>query len=178
MWFRYLRVLTQAVCHLHGHGVLHRDIKPENVLLGEHGEVKLADFGWSLLHRHGRCKTLCGTVEYLAPEMITGEGYDGSIDVWSLGVLSYELLFGHTPFIHTNHVRISKRIKKAQYTFPSAPVVSETAKDFISAVSDRHRSTVVDVTVADLQILVRDSRKRISLRGMLSHPFLKVDKKD
>ena len=177
MCFRYLRVLTKAVWHLHGHGVMHRDIKPENVLVGEHGEVKLADFGWSLLYPKGRCKTLCGTIEYLAPEMVMGEGYDESIDVWSLGVLSYELLFGHTPFTHTNHIRISKLIKKTRYSFPSAPVVSQTAKDFISAVSDR-RGSSVDVTGADLQILVRDSGKRIGLRGMLSHPFLKVDKMD
>ena len=118
--------------HLHAHHVFHRDIKPENVLVCDDGQPKLADFGWSVLSAHGRQKTLCGTVDYLAPEMIMGDGYDHRADIWSIGVLCYELLFGNPPFVTDTFLRTSKLIKNADFSFPHSPTITQTAKDFIN----------------------------------------------
>lgn len=77
--------------------IIHRDIKPENLLIFD-GVTKLADFGSSNLKHKVMKETMCGTPEYLAPEMILKNGHDEKIDVWCVGILFYELLFGCTPF--------------------------------------------------------------------------------
>ena len=73
--------------YCHSKHVIHRDIKPENLLLGMKGELKIADFGWSVHAPNSRRKTLCGTLDYLPPEMVQGLDHDSAVDVWSLGVL-------------------------------------------------------------------------------------------
>jgi len=97
---RYIAQLLSALGCLHRAGVIHRDVKPENLLLTGGGDVKLADFG-AAIHApepfHLR-NTLCGTPEYLAPEVLEGKGYSYEVDVWAVGVLAFELLFGRTPF--------------------------------------------------------------------------------
>lgn len=90
---------------------------------------------------HGRQKTLCGTVDYLAPETIRGNGYDHRVDIWSIGVLCYELLFGNPPFVSDTFLRTSQRIKIADFTFPDSPIVSEKAKNFINAVNSHLTAT-------------------------------------
>ena len=94
MW----NVLT-AMNHLHNQdpAVLHRDLKPENLLMFENDQVKITDFGWSAEFNDVR-NTFCGTQEYLSPEMIKGTGHDEKLDIWTLGILIYELLHGKTPF--------------------------------------------------------------------------------
>jgi len=104
--------LAKALSHLHSHGVIHRDIKPENILVGKDGEAKLADFGWSIISKYSRCKTLCGTLDYLAPEMLKGIKYDHRVDIWGLGVLTYELLVGSPPFMSDSFRYTSEKIKK------------------------------------------------------------------
>lgn len=96
---RVLRDIFRAVEYLHSRSppVVHRDIKPENILcFGQ--TVKLADFGSSNWKTNILDQTMCGTPEYLAPEMIRRMGHDEKLDVWALGVLAFELYFGHTPF--------------------------------------------------------------------------------
>uniref|UniRef100_A0A674GGM4 Aurora kinase n=1 Tax=Taeniopygia guttata TaxID=59729 RepID=A0A674GGM4_TAEGU len=90
--------LADALLYCHGRKVIHRDIKPENLLLGLKGELKIADFGWSVHAPSLRRRTLCGTLDYLPPEMVEGGGHDEKVDLWCLGVLCYELLAGHPPF--------------------------------------------------------------------------------
>lgn len=95
----YIRQVTQALMYIHSKDVIHRDIKPEN-LLNCLGTIKLADYGWSV-HAPTNCRqTMCGTLDYLPPEMVNGGDltYDKTIDVWSLGVLAYELSCGFPPF--------------------------------------------------------------------------------
>lgn len=79
--------------------IIHRDIKPENLLCFDDG-IKLSDFGSANRKDKILKETICGTPEYLAPEMILRNGHDEKVDVWCIGILYFELLFGYTPFIH------------------------------------------------------------------------------
>lgn len=100
---QYMREVISAVKYLHSlkPPIIHRDIKPENVLLDSDGRAKLADFGWSNFYEENKKReTYCGTPEYLAPEMVTKSGHNEAIDVWSLGVLMFELLAGRPPFVY------------------------------------------------------------------------------
>jgi serine/threonine protein kinase len=100
---QYLREVISAVSYLHSMKppIIHRDIKPENILLDNDGRVKLADFGWSNFYEEDKKReTYCGTPEYLAPEMVTKSGHNESVDIWSLGVLAFELIAGRPPFVY------------------------------------------------------------------------------
>eukprot|EP00798_Chlamydomonas_sp_ICE-L_P007930 gene7930-1144_t len=112
--------------YCHSKHVIHRDIKPENLLVGLNGEVKIADFGWSVHAPNSRRRTLCGTLDYLPPEMIEGREHDTFVDNWSLGVLAYEFLIGGPPLEDTY-----RRIVRVDLKFPSEPEISSEAKDFI-----------------------------------------------
>lgn len=94
----YLRDIIQALIYLHSQNpvILHRDLKPENILIHD-GKCKLSDFGWSNVDDEFR-NTFCGTPDYLAPEMILGSGHTEKLDIWTIGILLYELLHGKPPF--------------------------------------------------------------------------------
>lgn len=99
----YILQLWDALSYLHVKEVIHRDIKPEN-LLNSQGTIKIADFGWSVYApQEGRRETLCGTLDYLPPEMVKGDTHDKNVDIWSLGILWYELLWGFPPFETDTH---------------------------------------------------------------------------
>eukprot|EP00850_Spirogloea_muscicola_P019187 SM000185S04046 [mRNA] locus=s185:142358:143808:- [translate_table: standard] len=247
----YVASLARALMYCHSKHVIHRDIKPENLLLGARGDLKIADFGWSVHAPSLRRQTLCGTLDYLPPEMgalqspslsllpslppspppssplfflsfthfapmfchppypflpspsssflppplhvwpsdgsgavaVEGKEHGTGVDVWSLGVLCYEFLFGVPPFEAAGHSETYRRcgfahsslsfssfplpprwtsppvsrvhsIVKVDLAFPAAPPVSDAAKDLIS------------------QLLVKDPRQRLSLAGVLEHPWV------
>ena len=90
--------------HLHEKSIVYRDLKPENVLFNKDGYLLLADFGLAtkVAKDGGLAKSFCGTAEYLAPEMLKGVGHDHTVDIWTLGILLYEMLVGIPPFFHKN----------------------------------------------------------------------------
>jgi hypothetical protein len=95
---RYIDQMADALLYLHSKHIIHRDIKPENLLLGINGELKIGDFGWSVHAPSNRRRTLCGTLDYLPPEMVEKREHNEKVDYWALGVLTYEFLVGNPPF--------------------------------------------------------------------------------
>jgi serine/threonine protein kinase len=131
---RYIDQMADALGYLHSKHVIHRDIKPENLLLGMNGELKIGDFGWSVHAPGNRRKTLCGTLDYLPPEMVEGREHTERVDHWALGVLTYEFLCGKPPFEEQSGANATyRRIAKVDYRIPSR--VSPEANDLITRVS-------------------------------------------
>ncbi|KAM0747553.1 kinase-like protein [Meredithblackwellia eburnea MCA 4105] len=127
---RYIAQMADALAYLHKKHVIHRDIKPENLLLGINGELKIADFGWSVHAPSNRRTTLCGTLDYLPPEMVEGREHSDKVDLWALGVLTYEFLVGVPPFEELTGAKATyRRISKVDLKVPE--FVSPEAKDLI-----------------------------------------------
>ncbi|ODA83350.1 hypothetical protein RJ55_01863 [Drechmeria coniospora] len=138
-------VLVLEYLHEHQGGVAYRDLKPENLLLDRDGHIKLVDFGFAkrLGHKDDRpveTYTLCGTPEYLAPEVIHNKGHTTAVDWWALGILLYEFLTGYPPFWHQNPIEIYRQIVEKPVTFPREPALSVEAKDIIRAFCHVDRS--------------------------------------
>jgi len=151
----YIAQLTSALEYCHSKKVIHRDIKPENLLLGMKGELKISDFGWSVHAPSSRRTTLCGTLDYLPPEMIEGKMHDEKVDLWSIGVLCYEFLVGKPPFETETHEDTYKRISRVQYTFPS--FVTAGARDLVS------------------KLLKHKPSDRLPLTEVLQHPWIRAN---
>ncbi|PSN33954.1 Aurora kinase B, partial [Blattella germanica] len=128
--YKQLQDSPDALHYCHINKVMHRDIKPENLLLTLDRRVVLADFGWSVHAPSLRRKTMCGTLDYLPPEMIEGKSYNQHVDHWCLGVLCYEFLVGKPPFETNSNETTYKRICSIDLHFPSH--VPEGARDLIS----------------------------------------------
>ncbi|KAL1232109.1 cAMP-dependent protein kinase catalytic subunit [Trichinella pseudospiralis] len=112
----YAAEIVVALEYLHERGIVYRDLKPENVLIDRHGHIKLTDFGFAKL-LNDRTWTMCGTPEYLAPEVVTGKGYNQAVDWWSLGILIYEMLSGKTPFEAPTAIELYQNIVYGDFKF-------------------------------------------------------------
>lgn len=118
----YISELVLLLGYLHNLSIAYRDLKPENILIDRYGHVKLTDFGFAKEIGPEGTVTMCGTPEYLAPEIIRGEAYDKNVDWWALGILMYEMLAGFPPFYdeeNDNPVAIYTKILAGQVKFPS-----------------------------------------------------------
>ncbi|KAK7551461.1 kinase-like domain-containing protein [Phyllosticta citricarpa] len=110
-------------------GVAYRDLKPENILIDAQGHLKLVDFGFAKKVENRETYTLCGTPEYLAPEVIRNTGHGCAVDWWAFGILVYEFLVGQPPFWDQNPMRIYEQIVEGKVRYPSA--MSPDARDLI-----------------------------------------------
>ncbi|KAJ3188787.1 hypothetical protein HDU85_004501 [Gaertneriomyces sp. JEL0708] len=152
---KYIAQMANALGYLHRKNVIHRDIKPENLLLGLRGELKIADFGWSVHAPNARRETLCGTLDYLPPEMVEGRSHNSKVDLWSLGVLCYEFLVGVPPFEDYSgdaQQNTYRRIAAVDLHIPDH--VSAEARDLITRLLQYH------------------PERRLPLDNVLRHPWL------
>ncbi|NXJ35693.1 PRKX kinase, partial [Ciconia maguari] len=111
---------TEIICaieYLHSKEIVYRDLKPENILLDKEGHIKLTDFGFAK-KLVDRTWTLCGTPEYLAPEVIQSKGHGRAVDWWALGILIFEMLSGFPPFFDDNPFGIYQKILAGKIDFP------------------------------------------------------------
>ena len=130
-----LRETISALQYLHSFNppIIHRDIKPENLLLNEGGRVLLADYGWSNFNTEGDVrKTFCGTPEYIAPEMLLKKGHDTRVDIWSIGILMFELLAGYSPFVAKTNQELYQNIRRLKIQWPKD--MPPLAKNLISKI--------------------------------------------
>ena len=119
-----------AVEYLHSLNSVHRDLKPENTLIGQDGYIKISDFGFAK-RIVDRAYTLCGTPEYIAPEILSNRGYGKSVDWWAVGVLTYEMSVGVPPFQADDPTKIYEKILSGKFYLPDS--LSDEAKDFMRA---------------------------------------------
>jgi serine/threonine protein kinase len=162
-----IRATLSAVAYLHDHGIVHRDLKPENLLFRtpeDNADLLIADFGLSRIMDEEKfhvLTTTCGTPGYMAPEIFKKTGHGKPVDLWALGVITYFLLCGYTPFDRDSDFEEMQAILNADYSFTPIEYwrgVSSHAKDFIR------------------RCLTIDHTKRITAHEALQHPFVAAEK--
>ncbi|KAL3095516.1 hypothetical protein niasHS_004122 [Heterodera schachtii] len=155
---QFLFQILRAVKHLHRMHIAHLDLKPENIILRERGQhfVKLIDFGLSRKLLPGSCvREMIGTPEFVAPEIINFEPLRLATDIWALGVVTFILLSGTSPFLGKTRDQTFANITAVNYQFPYGHSVTELAKDFIA------------------RLLVRDIAKRATVDECLRHEWIR-----
>eukprot|EP01064_Diplonema_japonicum_P018500 TRINITY_DN27192_c0_g1_i1.p1 TRINITY_DN27192_c0_g1~~TRINITY_DN27192_c0_g1_i1.p1 ORF type:complete len:324 (+),score=45.44 TRINITY_DN27192_c0_g1_i1:79-972(+) len=149
----YTKQLVCALVYLHELGIIHRDVKPENLLIDKKGRLRLSDFGWAMHTAKGRRSTICGTLDYMSPEiLVETSSYSFPIDAWATGVIVHELLATEPPFAHPSPHQTYLNITTTTYTPPRAFPADAAA--FVS------------------RLLTRSEEARLTMREAEKHPFL------
>ncbi|TMW62159.1 hypothetical protein Poli38472_009652 [Pythium oligandrum] len=149
--------LLESIAYIHRLGIVHRDIKPENVLCGDQGDLKIADFGLSkLVHPEEIMKMPCGTLNYVAPEVLAMLGYGKEADIWSVGVIMYLLVRGVLPFQSKTKNEIIQKTLHAEINLESDPVLSNVSPACKSLLKG---------------LLTKDPSKRLTAQDALKHDW-------
>ena len=145
----YAQEILLAIEYLHSHDIVYRDLKPENVLLDADGHVKLTDFGLSKegISDNFSAKSICGTPEYLAPEILDRNGHGKAVDWYSFGALIYEMLTGLPPYYTKDREKLFERIRRGELQFPS--YVSPAARSLLEGLLCRDPSRRLGSSIAD-----------------------------
>ena len=125
----YIAHIITIFEYLHSKNIVYRDLKPENILINKNGYLKLTDFGFAKILENEKTYTLCGTPEYLAPEIILNKGHGKAVDWWTLGILLYEMLVGIDPFSDDDPMKTYQKILKGKINFPKT--INKDAKSLI-----------------------------------------------
>ena len=131
----YLAEIVSAMAYIHSQNVVLRDLKPENILIGMDGHVKIADFGLAQDLTNEAEKKFCGTLQYCAPEVVDGDGAVAASDVWCFGVTAFELMFGYSPFAHSQKAATVKSIVNDEVPFPETASAEE--RELVGACLDK-----------------------------------------
>eukprot|EP00927_Polykrikos_kofoidii_P001886 TRINITY_DN10734_c0_g1_i1.p1 TRINITY_DN10734_c0_g1~~TRINITY_DN10734_c0_g1_i1.p1 ORF type:complete len:681 (+),score=101.02 TRINITY_DN10734_c0_g1_i1:74-2116(+) len=151
MAWKYFVQVVDGLQYLHANNIVHRDIKPENLLVTHEDVLKIADFGWCA-ESNGDRTTFCGTLDYLAPEMISSKGHNHTLDIWGAGVLLYEMLVGRPPFQSTNHGLLIQKILTMELHYPQ--YFPEQVQDLVN------------------RLLRREPSQRLPLAEAQRHPWM------
>lgn len=172
----YLAEITLAIEHLHSQGIIYRDLKPENILLDHEGHVKLTDFGLCKETIYGgtMTHTFCGTIEYMAPEILTRSGHGKAVDWWSLGALMYDMLTGAPPFTAENRKKTIDKILKGKLNLP--PYLTNEARGLLKKllkknVPERLGATPDDAKPIKSHTFFRGINWETTLERKLPPPF-------
>lgn len=144
----YAAQVISAFDYMHNKNIIYRDLKPENLLLDEKGYLKVTDFGFAKVVT-GRTYTLCGTPDYLAPEIVAGKGHGKGVDWWTLGILIYEMLSSYPPFYDEDPMKTYAKIMHGKISFPSH--FSKEAVDLIRKLLNHKPTKRLGVTKGGAQ---------------------------
>ena len=158
---KYLKQLSSGLKYLLENKIIHRDLKPQNILVTNLGDIKIADFGFARYFDNDMViQTVCGSPLYMAPEIMKNKKYDLKSDLWSVGVILYEMLIGHAPFRAKNIFDLMKQIERNDVKIPMETNISDDCRDLL------------------LKLLQKDPEKRISWPQFFTHPWLDAEFKE
>lgn len=158
---KYLKQLASGLKYLLENKIIHRDLKPQNILVSSLGDIKITDFGFARYFDNDMIiQTVCGSPMYMAPEIMKKKKYDFKSDLWSVGIIFYEMLVGKTPFKAKNIFDLMRQIEKNNIKLPDDIYVSPDCKDLL------------------FKLLKKEPEDRISWDDFFNHPWLQSEFKE